>query len=85
MALLVKFDVRFNFDFGKSIDFVCQSEEYEAPCTELSYSTSLNFLREVNSKRGRCTVAIFQTSGSSSPPNVKTLNVPQSKTCTPPE
>lgn len=36
MTLLVRFTIEFNFDFGKSISFVCQSDEYKALCKELS-------------------------------------------------
>lgn len=35
MTLLIRFDIRFNFDLGKSISFMCQSDEYEPLCREL--------------------------------------------------
>jgi len=40
----------FNFNFGKIIDFVCQSGEYKSPCTKLGCQFE-NFEKEPYEKK----------------------------------
>jgi hypothetical protein len=36
MGILVRFNIKFIFDRGKTISYVCQREEYDVLCKELS-------------------------------------------------